>query len=108
MPTQDRIDRALCLIMKEAISDERAASPMYRNLKDSLIKAGVITAHEEAIIDNIIADEINHEKFLVKLAAKKGCIISTKEPIKKFYYELPLSERIKLARGFISKSEKMG
>ncbi len=105
--TQDRIDRALCLAVKEAIRDERAAPPMYRSLKDSLKKAGVITAQEEDNIDNIIADETGHEAFLVKLASEKGCVISTKEPVKRLYSELPLSERIKLARGFVSKAERL-
>lgn len=93
-----RIDKALCMAIKEAISDERLAPPMYRTLREMLSDAGVLTLDDKSRINRIIQDEESHEKFFVALAEEKGCVLSTIKPPRKLFVDLPLPERIKLAR----------
>jgi len=100
----DKLDRALCMALKEAISDERTAPPMYKKLKEELSKAGVLTKAEESRINKIIQDEKDHEKFFTELAEEKGLCLSTIKPGRKLYADLPLSERIKASRALIEKS----
>lgn len=92
------IDREICMALKEAISDERAAPPMYRKLRELLYDAGVLSVSDEATINRIIQDEEGHEKYFTELAEIKGCKLSIIEPPKTIFADLPLTKRISLAK----------
>lgn len=97
-------DKSVCIALQEAIRDERAAPPMYKNLIKLLGENDILTIDQSSEIRDIIAQEEEHERKFIKIAEEIGCSISTKEPRRKEFYELPLKERVKMAREFVKKS----
>lgn len=95
------VDKRVCVAIKEAISDERTAPPKYRELADMLIKTEKPTREDVHDIYKIIYDEERHEEYFIELAKRLGCDISTRAPERKLYADLPLKERIRLARQHI-------
>ncbi len=102
-----KLDKALCMALKEAISDERAAPPMYEKLRAMLSDSGILTSENESRINRIIKDEEDHEKFFKELAEEKGCQLSTVKESRKLYADLPLVERIRLAKEHVPKMEEI-
>lgn len=105
-----KVDKAICNLLREAIKYEREAPPMYRTLLEKMINRGVIDNSEKSTLSRIIIDEKWHEKSISEIAESKSCDISLarskgkgiyKEEKRKEYYELPLSERIRMARELI-------
>ena len=104
----DKVSRAVCSSLKEAISDERSAPSMYQKLIDLLAEEGTISTDEyiniEREIKRIISQEQDHELKLIEIAERAGCIISTRTERKEFY-QFPLKERVKMAREALSRME---
>lgn len=96
-------NKAVCIALQEAIRDERAAPLIYESLKKELEQTGQLSRAREYIIDSIINEEKNHEKSFVLLSKQIGCSLSTRDPKRKEFYQLPLKERTKLAREVVSR-----
>ena len=99
----DKVSNVICSQIKEAIADERSAPFEYKKLLENMKHDKVITKSEQTLIEKIMEDEQNHEKFFMVLAVVKGCEISQKAKAKKEYYELPLARRVSLAKQMVSK-----
>lgn len=104
---EDNGDRQLCILIKAAISKERALPPLLRDLREKLHDNGLLTVPIESRINRIINEEEEHEKFFLNLADKKNCILSTKEQERKLYSDLPLRERLRLAKQALELTESV-
>lgn len=102
---KDDDERKLCILIKAAINKERALPPLLRDLREKLYENNLLTVPIESRINRIINEEEDHEKFFLSLADRKNCILSTKEPERKLYSDLPLQERLRLAKQALELTE---
>lgn len=98
-------DLKLCVLIKAAINKERALPPLLRDLREKLYDNGMLTSPIESRINRIINEEKDHEKFFLDLADRKKCVLSTKEPERILYSDLPLKERLRLAKQALEVTE---
>lgn len=90
----------ICRLLRESISTKRTIYPDYEELLRKMVSKKLISKKEESIFNNIILNEKIQEIFFIELAKRNGCRISVKEESKRIeYYKLPLTERIKIAKG---------
>lgn len=89
-------DKALCIALKEALSKENTSLSAYERLLDA-----VDDEASRSIIEELLERKVADKERLISLAKESGCRISTREPERKLYADLPLKERIRIARDSI-------
>lgn len=96
-------DKRICTLLSDAIKDETDAVPAYEKLIKAMEDAGELTEEDEKIINRIIAEQKNHRRLFEKIADEKGCVIEEEKHIPLFkMYELPVKERARFARKYLS------
>lgn len=69
-------DKALCILINEAIKDENKAPADYEEIISELVDTGQINQRREDKIRDIISQEKSHERDFIRFAVEIGCPIS--------------------------------
>lgn len=74
-------NKALCILVNEAIKDENQAPVDYNKLLDKLEDTGNLNMRRERMVNDIISQENSHERYFERLAIELGCPVSQKKNI---------------------------
>lgn len=69
-------NKTLCIALNEVIKDEKKAPKGYQDLIYRLDNTGNLSSERERRIRDIIRQEKNHEKTIIRMAAEIGCSIT--------------------------------
>lgn len=87
--------KSICVLLNDAIKDEKDAVEMYGELKDLFMEKELLDADSRYKLDAIIEQEKVHREWLERIAQKNRCVLRKE---RKLWADLPLEERIRQSK----------